>query len=408
MSYTISAHFGKRMSRNHNIRSPKVVGKEKHISKDGYFRIIEDKTLRQAYHDLFGEAVAEYNAKQTRRDRLVTDYLSKVKDHYTQNPDRHTAPSQEVIFTIGNVDDCPSVEESEKVLTDFLNQWKEKNKNVYVYGAYFHADEPGAAPHLHVDYILFKDKNKRGLSRQVSQIGALREMGYENDGKPSDKGKFVTAQTQWQTATRELLRTVARDHGLDVQDKGVGKNNKRAHLDTELFKKETSIKDREAYIADLVREKEQLTRMNQELREERRRSIELLGKLEAEQSAKADELAELNRLKEDNRRLIEDNTYLARGFEVMKEVMKGYTITVGDKQVSLWNKVKGEGGVFHKMGKKVYDRFMGLFHNPYYGGNNFDMVMRDDRRNQRYSGGHKGAGYGVEPRKIREDMGLDR
>ena len=51
-----------------------------------------------------------------------------------------------------------------------------------MFGAYFHADEPGSAPHLHVDFILVKRQNKRGLSIQVSQEGALKEMGYYTTG----------------------------------------------------------------------------------------------------------------------------------------------------------------------------------------------------------------------------------
>ena len=35
--------------------------------------------IREAYNQLFGEAIAEYNAKQKRKDRQVTDYLKDIK-----------------------------------------------------------------------------------------------------------------------------------------------------------------------------------------------------------------------------------------------------------------------------------------------------------------------------------------
>ena len=55
---------------------------------------------------------------------------------------------------------------------------QKRNPNVVVFGAYFHADEPDSAPHMHVDYYYVKRENKRGLSLQVSQNGALNEQGY--------------------------------------------------------------------------------------------------------------------------------------------------------------------------------------------------------------------------------------
>ena len=37
------------------------------------------QSLSEAYEQLFGEAVAEYNSKQRRSDRKIDDYLSKIK-----------------------------------------------------------------------------------------------------------------------------------------------------------------------------------------------------------------------------------------------------------------------------------------------------------------------------------------
>ena len=38
-AYTISAHFGKKMSRDHNIRNRNITNSEDHIDPDGYFKI---------------------------------------------------------------------------------------------------------------------------------------------------------------------------------------------------------------------------------------------------------------------------------------------------------------------------------------------------------------------------------
>ena len=79
-----------------------------------------------------------------------------------------------------------------------------------VFGAYFHADEPDSAPHMHVDYYYVKRENKRGLSLQVSQNGALNEQGYF---PKKEDGKFVTPQTQFQRDSRELLRSISQEKG---------------------------------------------------------------------------------------------------------------------------------------------------------------------------------------------------
>ena len=34
--------------------------------------------VRKAYEDIFGEAVKEYNQKQKRADRRITDYYNKI------------------------------------------------------------------------------------------------------------------------------------------------------------------------------------------------------------------------------------------------------------------------------------------------------------------------------------------
>lgn len=38
------------------------------------------KPLQEAYEEIFGTAVSEYNAKQKRSDRKIDDYLTKIKN----------------------------------------------------------------------------------------------------------------------------------------------------------------------------------------------------------------------------------------------------------------------------------------------------------------------------------------
>ena len=65
--------------------------------------------IEQAYEEIFGEAVREYNGKQKRKDRKIDDYLSKIK----------TSKNNEKIFyenvvQIGKKDDTGILDEEGK------------------------------------------------------------------------------------------------------------------------------------------------------------------------------------------------------------------------------------------------------------------------------------------------------
>ena len=48
-------------------------------SRTGENVIVIDRDIKEAYEDIFGEAVKEYNAKQKRNDRKIDNYYSKIE-----------------------------------------------------------------------------------------------------------------------------------------------------------------------------------------------------------------------------------------------------------------------------------------------------------------------------------------
>ena len=86
MSVTISTHNGSAMARQHNIRNRHVVEKEKHIDLNGIHEIWIDESPRDAYERIFGEAVADYNAKQKREDRKIKNYYEDVCKDERRHP----------------------------------------------------------------------------------------------------------------------------------------------------------------------------------------------------------------------------------------------------------------------------------------------------------------------------------
>ena len=217
MPKTISFHNGTTWSRGHNIRDERYTSKQEHIdsSLSEQNVTLRDIPVRQAYEELFGSAVEEYNARQKRADRRITDYYEKIKQ------DKRKHPVYECIVQIGDKSDTGNSAELEKqALIRFAEEWSKRNPNLYLIGAYIHCDEPDGTVHMHLDYIPVAHCT-RGMKLQNSLDRALREQGFmtENIHK--------TAQIAWQEREREALTSICRELNIDAQhSQGIGKGRK--------------------------------------------------------------------------------------------------------------------------------------------------------------------------------------
>lgn len=230
MGVTISTHNGTSVSRQHNIRNPKVVSKEPHIDPNGLHETWIDEPIQQAYDRLFGAALAEYNAKQTRPERIKSSYYKEVCEKGNgQNP------CYEMIIGVygKNADGSPicSAATGKAIMREFFEDWKERNPNLEIIGAYYHADEPDAEPHLHIDYVPVAHGYKRGLETQAGLVKALGEQGFYTTSKKE------TAQIQWERRENDYLTSLCEAHGLTVDHPRI-KNAE--HLDTETKKAKTA------------------------------------------------------------------------------------------------------------------------------------------------------------------------
>ena len=177
MPKTISLHLGSTYSRGHNIRDERYVAEQKHIDRSLSVRneVIVDEPVKEAYERLFGEALREYNEKQSRADRRIEDYYTKVKQ------DKKKHPVYECIVQIGDKDDTGNLAEKEKeVLRAYAQSWAERNPNLALIGAYLHADEPNGTVHLHCDFIPVADCH-RGMKLQNSFAKALEQQGHKGE-----------------------------------------------------------------------------------------------------------------------------------------------------------------------------------------------------------------------------------
>ena len=268
MPYTIATHVGTKIARQHNIRDKRITDKEAHIDPNGKHEVWFNCNLteKEAYHKLFDSAVAEYNSRQKRNDRRISDYYEKIRN----DKQKHTA--YEMIVSVGNMEERIPEELSYEILTEFVEGWKEKNPNMYMFGCYYHADEQGV-PHVHIDYIPVGTNYTRGMKKQVSSSKALEEMGFVTD---TFKG---TAQVKWIHSENERLETICNNHGVEVYHPQTGKE----HLEKDLYILEKQADNLRTKISDIEEEKQNIIR----------KSVMAVDKFESEKSALEDEITEL-------------------------------------------------------------------------------------------------------------------
>lgn len=225
---TIATHNGgsHRVRQGHNIRLKSCVDKEPHIDPDGIHETWTHEWVRDAYERIFGEAQERYNATQERADRQIKNYYNTVE----RDERKHTA-YELIIGVYGEeVDD----QTAKGIMQDFVRGWKKANPTLELIGAYYHADEEGKNPHVHLDYIPVAHGYKRGMDTQCGLVKALGEMGLHTKGK-------LTAQIQWEQQENARLEELCRDRGLFVehpmQDKGA------KHLETPTYKAQERLRE---------------------------------------------------------------------------------------------------------------------------------------------------------------------
>lgn len=135
--------------------------------------IIED--VKKLYRDEFDEAVYNYNQKQTRENRKITNYLTKIEQ------DKQKNIATEILLQLGDKEDWQNVSlEEKRKMADVFNSAIEllESKNLKVASAVIHLDE--TTPHLHLVGVPIGENFKKGMEKQVSAKSVLeKEKLYE-------------------------------------------------------------------------------------------------------------------------------------------------------------------------------------------------------------------------------------
>ena len=188
-----------------------------------------NEDIRAIYHELFDDALARYNEKQTRRDRVIDDYYEKIRTG------KQEKPFEELIIQIGNKDDMNASSENgqlaRQMLDEYMQSFQQRNPTLRVFSAHLHMDE--ATPHLHIDFIPFTTGSKRGLETRVSLKKALEALGFTGGTKSH------TELNQWIKSEKQALASIMARHDIEWEQKGTHEE----HLSVLDYKKQERSKE---------------------------------------------------------------------------------------------------------------------------------------------------------------------
>lgn len=188
-----------------------------------------NEDIRTVYHELFDNALARYNEKQTRKDRVIDDYYEKIRTG------KQEKLFEELIIQIGNKDNMNASSENgqlaRQMLDEYMQSFQQRNPTLRVFSAHLHMDE--ATPHLHIDFIPFTTGSKRGLETRVSLKKALEALGFTGGTKSH------TELNQWIEAEKQALASIMARHDIEWEQKGTHEE----HLSVLDYKKQERSKE---------------------------------------------------------------------------------------------------------------------------------------------------------------------
>ena len=264
-----------------------------------------NENIKDVYHELFDEALARYNEKQTRSDRRIDDYYEKIRSG------KQEKPFHEIILQIGDKDNMGAKTENgqlaAKVLDKYMRDFQRRNPTLRVFSAYLHMDE--ATPHLHIDFVPYTTGSKRGLDTRVSLKQALSALGFKGGTRRE------TELNQWVAYEKEQLAAVMLEHGIEWEKKGTHEKHlsvldfEKKERAKEVAELEQSISDGKERLSDIqiqhrkaVQETEQIRKKGEAIRQE-----------VSELSETSDLLKEqATTLAEDKKKLLSDNVKLEK------------------------------------------------------------------------------------------------
>ena len=290
-----------------------------------------NENIKDVYHELFDEALARYNEKQTRSDRRIDDYYGKICSG------KQEKPFHEIILQIGDKDNMGAKTENGqlavKVLDKYMQDFQQRNPTLRVFSAYLHMDE--ATPHLHIDFVPYTTGSKRGLDTRVSLKQALSALGFKGGTRRE------TELNQWVAYEKEQLAAVMLEHGIEWEKKGTHEKHlsvldfEKKERAKEVAELEQSISDGKERLSDIqiqhrkaVQETEQIRQEGEAIRQEVSELSETSDLLKEQAAALAEDkeklLSDNEKLEKQQKRLQQEIEKIVQSKAVMERNIHAY------------------------------------------------------------------------------------
>lgn len=256
--------------------------REAHVNANGEFEVWVGKGVYNVYKENFEQVIKDYNEKQKRKDRRITDengdeitaYIKSIKecqrgkrkkviekkmpDGTMQKIEVSNDNGQRVLYELvvsagncnkllddkGRVKYTPDGHEihpqriereiNKRALKRFCDEFEATYQNFKVALCAYHADEEymnakgnmeWGIEHAHINFIPVAGGYQRGLSVQASVSKALEQMGFRNriDGDGIYRNAYTDfcsdAQTRFEEILhQEYLRYYIKDKGMRLED----------------------------------------------------------------------------------------------------------------------------------------------------------------------------------------------
>ena len=310
MKRTISFMTGKG-SVNHNSRKFHA----KNTNPERSYLNIEyiNENIEDVYHELFDEALARYNEKQSRKDRCIDNYYEKIRSG------KQEKTFHEIILQIGDKDNMGAKTEdgqlAAKILNEYMQDFKLRNATLRVFSAYLHMDE--ATPHLHIDFVPFTTGSKRGLDTRVSLKQALSALGFKGGTRRE------TELNQWVAAEKKQLAAVMERHGIEWEQKGTHEK----HLSVLDFEKQERTKE----VAALERAISGGKKALQDIQIQQTKAVQETNQIRQELS---ELFATNDLLREQTETLVQDKEKLLSDNEKLEQQQKKLQQEIGKMSIS--------------------------------------------------------------------------
>lgn len=181
--------------------------------------LVSSKSLRSSVNEVFKPYVDDYNAHQKRKDRKINDYYSKCLTN------RNLTPTQEFVIqfgdkhTIFSTDAVQNHDKFKELYSQYLQGFKDRNKNLRVASAVIHFDEQGG-PHMHMITIPVGHYS-RGMKARANFD---RAMGWNQHRSEFDDFRQFSrwkaqAFADWADNERDELIRTAQSMGYAIERK---------------------------------------------------------------------------------------------------------------------------------------------------------------------------------------------